>query len=850
MGIPRRARSDIRPWLDARAAARRPIRRPAQPAAPDVSDGERGLYRVPGRIPCSPPTAAAIGPDGAGITAGFSVTQAWIPVPNWLWPIRLAMDWRTDWRPVARYDRLGGQPIVGASRISAPAALAPQVPREAGLRSASPRPPRTPAPAGQPRSAAPGSRALADGVGGGLHPVGEVQLLERVVDVVLDRALGDRQLVGDLLVGHAGGDELEDLGLAAGQDGVLGRRRRLAADGDPAGAQCLEELGRDRGGDRRLAAHHAADVLEQLLRADVLEQVAVGAGLDRLEQVVVVLGHGEHDDRRPDAGGADGGHAVHARGDGHVHVHDHEIGMERPDLLQGIAAVLALAHDGHVELGADQGRERPAEQGLVIDEQHPELRRKVCHACPLRRAGRRSSSPAFGAVCTSMLPPICSTRSRMDFMPKPPSMELATVEGSKPTPSSSIVSVGAGPRQSIRMLTRCACECLRVLVSASWTTRSSWTSDRGRQGAAGVALARRAWRRCRSGGCTCAGTRGASPPGRRPRGRSRAGPGWPPGRRGRPRRRSPRCADSSSAMPRLASSLARASSDRSWRWMTPRTWARLSWSSRAMRSRSAWIVHCSSASWRRAVRTAIEAMSARAPRRLRSWALNGSPGRTTHSSPRIPSGPRSGRAAQASPSILSGQRAERVARVLRRGLLVGDEARAAVVGHRQALAADRRAGGRVADVAQAHDGTLGAEEVAGVGGDRVEGVAEVVAARELDGDGVEGLALPLAAVEVRDGHAQLGRAGDLARDVRERGVGDVRLHGRMEGEAEVADAVRATDQREVEDAGVHAGADAVVRARPRPGPGARPGWSPPRRGRGRAWRGAGSRADGRRCRGR
>ena len=39
--------------------------------------------------------------------------------------------------------------------------------------------------------------------------------------------------------------------------------------------------------------------------------------------------------------------------------------------------------------------------------------------------------------------------------------------------------------------------------------------------------------------------------------------------------------------------------------MTPRTWARLSWSSRAMRSRSAWIVHCSSASWRRAVRTAI-----------------------------------------------------------------------------------------------------------------------------------------------------------------------------------------------------------------------------------------------------
>ena len=64
------------------------------------------------------------------------------------------------------------------------------------------------------------------------------------------------------------------------------------------------------------------------------------------------------------------------------------------------------------------------------------------------------------------------------------------------------------------------------------------------------------------------------------------------------------------------------------------------------------------------------------------------------------------------------------------------------------------------------------------------------AAGELERDRVQGLALPLAPVEVRDRDAQLGGAGDLACDVGERGIGDVRLDGRVEGEPQVADAVR------------------------------------------------------------
>ena len=64
-------------------------------------------------------------------------------------------------------------------------------------------------------------------------------------------------------------------------------------------------------------------------------------------------------------------------------------------------------------------------------------------------------------------------------MPKPPSMELATVAGSKPTPSSSTVSVARRPETVDAHGDPVRRECLRVLVSASWTTRSSWTSERG-----------------------------------------------------------------------------------------------------------------------------------------------------------------------------------------------------------------------------------------------------------------------------------------------------------------------------------------------------------------------------------
>src|SRR3954467_12308402 len=80
--------------------------------------------------------------------------------------------------------------------------------------------------------------ALAHGIDHGLGPVVDGQLAKDRAHVVLDGLLADRQRVGDLLVGHALGDVVEDLDLARGE-WREDRSRILPVDGEL--AELLED---------------------------------------------------------------------------------------------------------------------------------------------------------------------------------------------------------------------------------------------------------------------------------------------------------------------------------------------------------------------------------------------------------------------------------------------------------------------------------------------------------------------------------------------------------------------------------------------------------------------------------
>ena len=181
-----------------------------------------------------------------------------------------------------------------------------------------------------------------------LHAVRAVELREQVRDVGLDGRLAHEQRGADLGVGAAARQLDEHLPLAGRQ-----RRQGAGVRGRAAGGiGTVGDVGDEPAGDRRrqhrVAGRDDADRLLQVARRRVLEQEAVGAGLQGAEHVVVDVERREDEDARRVGELADRhgrGEAVEAR---HADVHQHHVGRAAPDRLDGVGPVLGLADDRDV----------------------------------------------------------------------------------------------------------------------------------------------------------------------------------------------------------------------------------------------------------------------------------------------------------------------------------------------------------------------------------------------------------------------------------------------------------------------------------------------------------------------
>ena len=152
-------------------------------------------------------------------------------------------------------------------------------------------------------------RAPADRVAHELDAVAHPELAQDVGPVRLDRLLGQVEDLGDLGVGVCLGDQLDHLLLARCQ----WDRRALGAVVHP----LSDERALGRVGQERLAATDRPDRPDEVLIGLALEHVARRAGLQRLEQVAVVVVHREHQHARVGQmradrpGGLKAGHARH-----------------------------------------------------------------------------------------------------------------------------------------------------------------------------------------------------------------------------------------------------------------------------------------------------------------------------------------------------------------------------------------------------------------------------------------------------------------------------------------------------------------------------------------------------------
>src|SRR5690606_40932811 len=117
--------------------------------------------------------------------------------------------------------------------------------------------------------------AAGGGPAGEFVAVGELEFAEHGRDVGLHCLDGDEQLLGDLLVRVAAGDQPQHLALA------LRQRVELRVDGGRlGGGEGVEDEPGQAGREDRVALRDPADGVGQLLTADVIVDVAEGAATD------------------------------------------------------------------------------------------------------------------------------------------------------------------------------------------------------------------------------------------------------------------------------------------------------------------------------------------------------------------------------------------------------------------------------------------------------------------------------------------------------------------------------------------------------------------------------------------
>src|SRR6185503_10794020 len=131
----------------------------------------------------------------------------------------------------------------------------------------------------------------------------------------------------------------------------------------------------------------------------------------------------------------------------------HDVGSQLPRHRHRFGGGARLADGRHVVLVLEQQRDPRPHEGVVVDDEHPVHR------------GTRSSIvvPFAGAERTCIVPLTRAARSCIETNPNPPSLSA----GSKPAPSSTILTTTSSARDSPRTATDRAFACLAALVRLS-----------------------------------------------------------------------------------------------------------------------------------------------------------------------------------------------------------------------------------------------------------------------------------------------------------------------------------------------------------------------------------------------
>jgi len=211
-----------------------------------------------------------------------------------------------------------------------------------------------------------------DGLGAGV----DVEFVVDALEVFADGVEADGEEFGDFLVEATAGEMVQDLEFAGGELFEFGSEAGLLVEE-------LDHFTGDVAGHRGAALVHIAHGLEELAGGGAFEEITAGAGGEGLKDALAVVIDGEHEELEPGMGGLELAHAVDAVHAGQVDVHEHDVGEESREFLQGFFGGRMAADDREAGGGVDHEGQVVADVIVVLDDRDAQgtgIKGRIGHA--------------------------------------------------------------------------------------------------------------------------------------------------------------------------------------------------------------------------------------------------------------------------------------------------------------------------------------------------------------------------------------------------------------------------------------------------------------------------------------
>gem|GEM_PF-5415587 len=189
-----------------------------------------------------------------------------------------------------------------------------------------------------------------------------------------------------------------------------------------AGGECES----DRPRQKAASCVNLANSIDEDFVRHALDEVAHGAGLQRLVDVFISFIGREHNDSRGRSGAADGANGLGSTGVRKPQVHQGDIRMMLLEHADGFLRGASLSDDPHVWLGLDDGGNADLHDGVIVAYQdvdecaavHISIVSTFAVDCKCERCSvKRTTVPCWGRLAMSNWPPKRSIRSRIPAMP-------------------------------------------------------------------------------------------------------------------------------------------------------------------------------------------------------------------------------------------------------------------------------------------------------------------------------------------------------------------------------------------------------------------------------------------------